>query len=70
MIKYENKGCEKKTYLKLVLNRLKVMGGSTLIFLTSGPWFKEASIKVFMCALTKKASKNFLVQRNFHVCTN
>jgi hypothetical protein len=57
MIMYENKGCEKKTYSKLMLSRLKVMGGSTFIYTPSGPSFKEAFIKVFMCALTKGSSK-------------
>jgi hypothetical protein len=33
---YENKGYDKKAYPKLVLNRLKVMGGSTLIYTPLG----------------------------------
>jgi len=33
---YENKGYDNKTYLKLVLNRLKVMGGSTPIYTPLG----------------------------------
>jgi len=32
MIKYEKKNCENKMYQKLVLNRLKVMGGPTPIY--------------------------------------
>jgi hypothetical protein len=32
MILYESKGYDKKMYPKLVLNKLKVMGGSTFIY--------------------------------------
>jgi hypothetical protein len=32
LIIYENKGYEKKTYSKLMLNRLKVMGDPTPIY--------------------------------------
>jgi hypothetical protein len=53
---YENKSYENKTYLKLVLNILKVMGGPTPIYTPSGTYIKETSIKVSMCAPTKEAS--------------
>jgi hypothetical protein len=33
---YENKGYDNKTYSKLVLNRLKIMGGPALIYTTLG----------------------------------
>ncbi len=36
MITYENKGYDKKTYLKLMLNILKVMGGPTFIYTPLG----------------------------------
>ncbi len=36
MIMYENKNYDKKTYPKLVLNRLKVLGGLTLIYTPLG----------------------------------
>jgi len=32
LITYENKSYDKKTYPKLVSNKLKVMGGPTLIY--------------------------------------
>ncbi len=36
MITYENKGYERKTYPKLMLNILKVIGGPTFIYTTLG----------------------------------
>ncbi len=36
MITYENKGYDKKAYPKLVLDRLKVMRSSTLIYIPIG----------------------------------
>jgi hypothetical protein len=45
----------KKTYPKLMLNILKVMGSPTLIYTPLETWLKKASIKVSMCALTKEA---------------
>jgi hypothetical protein len=36
LIMYENKGYDKKTYPKLVLNILKVMGGPTPIYTLLG----------------------------------
>jgi hypothetical protein len=33
---YEDKGYDKKVYPKLVLNRLKVMGSPTLIYIPLG----------------------------------
>ncbi len=42
-ITYENKGCDKKTYPKLMLNKLKVMGGSTSIYTPLESQFKEVS---------------------------
>jgi hypothetical protein len=52
---YENKGYDNKTYSKLVLNRLKVMGGLALIYTPLGSKFKETSIETSMCAPTKEA---------------
>ncbi len=36
MITYENKGYDKKTYPKLMLNILKVVGGPTFIYTPLG----------------------------------
>jgi hypothetical protein len=36
LITYENKGYDKKKYLKSVLNKLKVMGGPTPIYTPLG----------------------------------
>ncbi len=36
LIKYENEGYDKKRYPKLVLNKLKVMGGPTPIYTPLG----------------------------------
>ncbi len=41
--KYENKGYDKKTYPKLVLNKLKVMGGLPLFILHWGPSSRKLS---------------------------
>jgi hypothetical protein len=52
-----NKGYDKKTYSKLKLNKLKIMGGPIPIYIPLRTWFKEAFIKVSMCAPTKEVSK-------------
>jgi hypothetical protein len=36
LIMYENKGCDNKVYKKLMLNRMKLMGGSTSIYTPLG----------------------------------
>ncbi len=36
MITYENKGCDKKIYLKLMFNKLKIMEGPTLMYTPLG----------------------------------
>jgi hypothetical protein len=51
---YENKGFNKKMHSKLVLNRLKIMGGPTPIYILLGISFKKTSIEIFMCASTKE----------------
>ncbi len=67
LITYENKGYDKKMYSKLMLNRLKVMGGPTLIYTPLGTKLKEASIKVSMCAPTKEASNSFLTNNEVKI---
>jgi hypothetical protein len=42
-------------YLKLVLNRLKVMKGPFLIYTPLGTKFKKTFIKAYICAPTKEA---------------
>jgi hypothetical protein len=37
MIMYENKVYDRRTYPKLVLNKLKLMGGPTLLYTPMGP---------------------------------
>jgi hypothetical protein len=65
----ENKGYEKKTYPKLVLNKLKIMGGRTPIYIPLGTWLKKRLHKGFhVCIDEKKTLRSFLVQKNFHVC--
>jgi len=54
---HENKGYNKKMYSKLMLNILKVMGGSFFIYIPLETYFKEVSIEVSMCALTKETSQ-------------
>jgi hypothetical protein len=49
----KNKGYDKKTYPKLMLNILKVIRGPTSIYTPMGTLFKEASIEAFICASTK-----------------
>ncbi len=44
-------------YPKLVLNRLKVMGGPTLIYTLLETKLKEVSIEACMCAPTKEVLK-------------
>jgi len=50
-----------------MLNRLKVMGGPTLIYTPLGTKLKEASIKVSMCAPTKEASNSFLTNNEVKI---
>jgi hypothetical protein len=54
------KNDDMKTYPKVMLKILKVMGDPTPIYTPLGTYFKEASIKASikasMCALTKEAS--------------
>jgi hypothetical protein len=54
---YENKAYDKKSYPKLVLSRLKLMGGLSLIYIPLGTWFKEVFIEVSMCAPITEASE-------------
>jgi Mor family transcriptional regulator len=44
-----------KVYPKLVLNKMKVMGGPTPIYTPLGTSLKEASIEASMYAPTKEA---------------
>ncbi len=39
-------GCDKKTYLKLVLNKVKVIEGPTINYAFWGPNFKKSSWKL------------------------
>jgi Mor family transcriptional regulator len=55
LIAYENKGYDMKVYPKLVLNKMKVMGGPTPIYTPLGTSLKEASIEASMYAPTKEA---------------
>jgi hypothetical protein len=55
LVTYENKGYDKKLYPKLMLNRLNVVAGLTLIYTPSGTYLKDASIETPMSAPTKEA---------------
>jgi hypothetical protein len=57
-----------RSCLKLVLNKLKGMKGSTSIYTPLGIWFKEASKEVFMCSSSKKPFlKPFKLKVNYEL---
>jgi hypothetical protein len=55
VITYENKGYDKKVYPKLVLNKLKVMGGPTFIYTPLGPTWRKP-LEASMSAPTEETS--------------